>query len=192
MQDRTLNEQVVYTRIRAEMEKHLEAHGAPEEIHDFLARHWARLMTGIFQAKGNQDQDWFSGWDTVNALLWSLSPKAGREDAEKMLRMLPTLLARLQEGCLALGIPVAERDALFERLALMHAAVAREGLRYQAGQMQAVTHLARDDDRADKPADLAKLFPPEIRGSRNVVQSPRFLPSSSATRCVSRCMARRA
>jgi hypothetical protein len=160
MTEQRANEQVVYARIRAEMATHLQTHGAPDEIHDFLTRHWARLMTGIYMAKGNQDADWFAGWDTVNALLWSLAPKQGRDDAERMLRMLPTLLERLHEGCAALAIPDGERDALFERLAMMHAAVAREGLRYQAGLMRTMTHLSSGDDVADRSADLAELTPP--------------------------------
>lgn len=160
MTEQRANEQVVYARIRAEMATHLQTHGAPDEIHDFLTRHWARLMTGIYMAKGNQDADWFAGWDTVNALLWSLAPKQGRDDAERMLRMLPTLLERLHEGCAALAIPDRERDALFERLAMMHAAVAREGLRYQAGLMRVTTHLSAVGDAADRPANLADLVPP--------------------------------
>jgi hypothetical protein len=135
------SEQGVLARIRQEMEKHLRDTGAPEDVHDFLVRHWARLMTGIFLSKGNQDADWTAGWDAVNALLWSLSPKYGRQETEKMLRMLPTLLARLQEGCGALDIPRPERDVLFERLAMMHAAVAREGLKYQTDSQGLVTGM---------------------------------------------------
>lgn len=102
--------------------------GAPEEIHEFLVQHWSRLMTNIFMAKGNRDPDWQAGWDTMNALLWSLSPKHGRKETTLLLRTLPNLLARLQEGCMALGLPATERDAFFERLAVLHAAVARAGL----------------------------------------------------------------
>ncbi|MCU0933652.1 MAG: DUF1631 domain-containing protein [Thiobacillaceae bacterium] len=125
------SEQEVVGRIRLEMEKHLREQGAPEEVHDFLVRHWARLMAGVFMAKGNQHADWMAGWDTVNALLWSLAPKQGQQEAEHMLRMLPTILARLHEGCDALSVPRAERDQFFQHLAMMHAAVAREGLRFQ-------------------------------------------------------------
>jgi hypothetical protein len=134
-------EQDVLERIRLEMENHLRENAAPEDVHDFLVRHWARLMTGIYMAKGNQDADWVAGWDTVNALLWSLAPKHGRQETEKMLRMLPAILARLQEGCGALAMPRPERDVLFERLAMMHAAVAREGLRYQVDSRDIVTSM---------------------------------------------------
>lgn len=121
-------EQIVLSRVRAEMERHLRNSGAPVEVHEFLLRHWASLMTTIFMAKGNQDPDWQAGWDTVNALLWSLAPKQGRRETNQMLRLLPALLARLHEGCDALNLRRAERDRFFQLLSLLHAAVARQGL----------------------------------------------------------------
>ncbi|OYY95867.1 MAG: hypothetical protein B7Y41_00860 [Hydrogenophilales bacterium 28-61-23] len=151
------NEQSVLHRIQTEMDRHLLEHDAPEEILGFLLHHWARLLTGIYMAKGNQHADWLAGWDTVNALLWSLAPKTSRDETEKMLRMLPTLLARLQEGCAALSMPFVERDRLFERLAMMHAAVARAGLRCRNERETAITRLAE----AEEVVDLAVLTPPK-------------------------------
>lgn len=156
---RHANEQTVFHRIQAEMDGYLKEHDAPEEVHGFLRLNWVRLLTNIYVAKGNQHADWLAGWDTVNALLWSLAPKTSRRETEKMLHMLPTLLARLHEGCAALSMSVAERDALFERLAMMHAAVARAGLRCRSQPEKAVTHLAQVPD-PDERADLAVLNPP--------------------------------
>jgi len=151
------SEQDVLDRIRLEMEKHLRENGAPEDVHDFMIRHWARLMTGIFMAKGNQDPDWIAGWDTVNALLWSLAPKHGRQETEKMLRMLPAILARLQEGCGALAMSRLERDVLFERLAMMHAAVAREGLKHQVDSQGILTCMGSIAGPDGVETELAKL-----------------------------------
>ena len=159
MHDTAPTERDVLDRIRQEMEKHLLENQAPEDVHEFLVMHWSRLMTGIFMAKGNQDADWNAGWDTVNALLWSLSPKHGRQETEKMLRMLPTILARLQEGCAAMAMPAEERDVFFERLAMMHAAVARAGLKYKAGREPGVTRMGDLDD-AENRAGLAELRQP--------------------------------
>ncbi len=158
MRDTAPTERDVLDRIRLEMGKHLRENQAPEDVHDFLIQYWARLMTGIFMAKGNQDADWNAGWDTVNALLWSLSPKFGRLETEKMLRMLPTILARLHEGCAALSIPSPERDGFFERLAMMHAAVARAGLKYQDKKEECITKLGSMTED-ETHADLTKLLP---------------------------------
>jgi len=160
MPERKANEQTVLNRIQTEMNRHLLEHDAPEEIIGFLLQHWSRLLTGIFIAKGNQHADWLAGWDTVNALLWSLAPKSSRSETEIMLHMLPTLLARMHEGCLALSIPFPERDLLFARLAMMHAAVARAGLRCHDEPETAVTHLAAVPG-LESEADLAGLTPPK-------------------------------
>lgn len=167
MRESVPTERDVLDRIRKATEKYLHEHAAPEDVHYFLIHHWARLMTSIFMAKGNQDADWNSGWDTVNALLWSLSPKYGRMETEKMLRMLPSILARLQEGCVALAIPSLERDMFFERLAMMHAAVARAGLKYRVDQ--GVGGMM-DSANAGTQADIAKLAP--LAPSDNAITEP--------------------
>jgi hypothetical protein len=154
------NELSVLQRIQTEMDRHLLEHDAPEEVWDFLHRHWARLLTGIFVSKGNQHADWLAGWDTVNALLWSLAPKTSRSETERMLHMLPTLLERLHEGCAVLATPMPEQDALFERLAMMHAAVARAGLRCRDRAEAGITSLASRSE-SDAAADFAMLNPPK-------------------------------
>lgn len=159
MSEKVPDERAVLARIRTEMEQQLRTGGAPEEVHSFLVQHWARLMLGIYLAKGNQDPDWQAGWDTVSALLWSLSPKQGREDTAQMLRTLPTLLARLQEGCIALAMPLAERDALFKRLALLHAAVAREGLHSGPAGREPAAGMATAPDAGEGEGILASLAP---------------------------------
>lgn len=154
----TTPERIVLTRVRGEVERQLQDCGAPEEVHGFLTQHWARLMTDIFMAKGNRDPDWQAGWDTMNALLWSLAPKQGRKETTLMLRALPNLLARLQEGCAALGLPAPERDAFFVRLAMLHAAVARAGL--HEGEAPSDSSAKEAEERMDDiGVDLAELPP---------------------------------
>ncbi len=166
MIEKVPDERTVLARIRAEMEQQLLAGGAPEEVHSFLIQHWARLMLGIYLAKGNKDPDWQAGWETVSALLWSLSPKQGREDTVQLLRTLPALLARLQEGCVALVMPLAERDALFKRLALLHAAVVREGLHSVMPGGEPAAGISRAADAGDE--DLAALVPAALPASSDV------------------------
>lgn len=177
MPDAAIDEKTVLAKIRAELGQHLRDHGAPEEVGGFLTAHWARLMAAIYVAKGNRHADWLAGWDTVNALLWTLSPRTGRRETETMLRVLPTLLARLHEGCVALGLPAPERDALFGHLAQMHAAIAREGLKYPAEENK--TGLAGGLEGGQE-ADLADLKPQKLdAGSGDVRTSlPPLAPGS--------------
>lgn len=154
-----LSEQEVLARIRLEMDKHLREQRAPEEVRDFLLRYWARRMTAVFMAKGNRHADWMAGWDTVNLLLWSLAPKSSRAEAEQMLRMLPALLARLHEGCAAIDLPRAERDTFFQHLAMLHAAVAREGLKFGAEHAHSAAAGPNGQAPAGGGADAAQPMP---------------------------------
>lgn len=151
----------VLGKIQVEMDLQLTHSGAPEEIREFLTQEWTRLLASIYLAKGNQHADWKAGWETVNALLWSLAPKHGRDETGMLLRILPTLLARLHEGCAALGIELARRDALFERLAMLHAAIARDGLQYERVDDGPITHLREDECRTDPPG-LNGLIAPDL------------------------------
>lgn len=172
-------EAITFERIRQELRTHLEQADAPEEVRTFLVDHWARLMTGIFMAKGNQDPDWQAGWDTVNALLWTLSPKHGRAETMRMLSVLPTLLARLHEGCDALGFDAQARDRLFSELAMLHAAIAREGLQLRADEALPKLPAAMRPGNPPRTQDLGGLRP-KAQDSAERPSSPSAEPGPDA------------
>jgi hypothetical protein len=122
-----------------------------------LLNRWSYLLAGIYFSHGDQHPDWEAGWQTVNALLWSLVPKQDREETEQLLRLLPTLLERIQDGCEAMNLDDAERDALFTQLTMLHAAVARAGLQAQPDEEGPITHLGLDADLEMGDEELASL-----------------------------------
>jgi len=132
--------------------------------------------------KGNQDPDWQAGWDTMNALLWSLAPKHGRAETTLFLRSLPQLLARLQEGCAALGVSAVERDTFFERLAMLHAAVAREGLQAGSGNdTEGAGAQLGDAEGMEAAFNLSDLPSPKCDGrgaaSQDSIPSSEIVPN---------------
>lgn len=150
-------ERQVHEHIVGEIEDRLAKSGAPAEIRRFLLDRWSYLLAGIYFSHGDQHPDWEAGWHTVNALLWSLAPKRDQEETEQFLRLLPTLLGRLQDGCDAMNIEEAERDELFSQLAMLHAAVARAGLQAERDAEGPTTQLGRDADLVFSEDDLANL-----------------------------------
>lgn len=155
-------EATAYEHIRHELQTHLDKGGAPEEVRAFLLEQWARLMTGIFMAKGNADPDWHAGWETVNALLWTLAPKQSRADTLKMLRILPTLLARLHEGCAALNYDLAARDRLFSDLAMLHASIARESLHLAENEPLPVPPAPMPGEGGARDREISQLQPAPV------------------------------
>lgn len=164
----------VLNKIQDEMAQQLRMSGAPEEVHVFLMQDWSRLLVGIYLARGNQHGDWKAGWETVNALLWSLAPKQGIEETTTLLRMLPTLLSRLHAGCAALAMPLSERDALFERLAMLHAALAREGLQARPDKDGPITRLRAEDVTSPEESDLHDLSAPELPTTDQRIAQPKL------------------
>lgn len=136
----------IHQHIRREIERRLSRSGAPQEIRVFLLERWALLLHGIYTNHGDAHPDWEAGWHSVNALLWSMHPKQPGKETQQFLRLLPTLLSRLQEGCEAMGLPQEERDRLFSQLALMHAAVVRGGLQGDCDDDGPDTQFGLDDE----------------------------------------------
>lgn len=150
-------EHQVHEHIREEIEIRLTRTGAPREIRDFLLNRWSFLLAGIYFSHGDQHPDWEAGWQTINALLWSLVPKEDRTETEQFLRLLPTLLGRLQDGCEAMNLDAAECDALFSQLAMLHAAVARAGLQALPDEEGPITRLGGDADMEMGDEELASI-----------------------------------
>ena len=150
-------ERQVHDHICREIESRLERTGAPREIGDFLLNRWSYLLAGIYFSHGDQHPDWEAGWHTVNGLLWSLTPKRDQAETEQFLRLLPTLLGRVQDGCDAMNLAEAERDQVFSLLAMLHAAVARAGLQASRDADGPVTQLGRDADLVVSEDELAGL-----------------------------------
>ncbi len=146
-------EKTAYDHIRAQLMERVERSDVPEDVRVFVTDDWARLMTEIFLNKGNRHADWETGWETLNVLLWSLSPMQGRDETLHMLRLLPTLLPRLHEVCAALGYDLARRDRLFSTLVMLHAAVARAGLQTRAAGQESAGQTSPDADRTASTAD---------------------------------------
>lgn len=171
----------VYTRIRGEIRLRLLKTGAPDEVAFFLLDRWSRLLGDIYLSVGDGHPDWLAGWETVDALLWSLAPKKDRAETERLLRLLPTLMGRLQEGCEAMGMPRAEQDALFAQLAMLHAALARAGLGVGPDDAGPVTQLSRDADLAMGEAELADLAhqEAEIQSLIRVSEQPPAPPAGT-------------
>jgi hypothetical protein len=162
--------EAVLSSIRNDVLVLLERSQAPDEVRGFLLQRWTRLLAEISVSRGEAHSDWAAGWDTVHALLWSLAPKQGPEDALRLLQLLPLLVERLQDGCEALQMDAVERDGFFANLAMLHAAIVRGGLHPGAVPPPFAEHL---DAPGSAPMSAYTSTPPE--------PSPRALDDSASS-----------
>lgn len=105
----------------------------PAPIRAFLLGHWEHRMAQLHAEKGESSAEWQDAVNTVNELLWSLSPKSDKEERRKLIDLLPRLLRRLDSGIKALGLDKAVRDAFFSDLVKCHAVAVKAGFHGEQG-----------------------------------------------------------
>jgi hypothetical protein len=136
-------------------------HPVPIAIRDFLLNHWEKRLAELHVAKGESSPDWQESIDTVNDLLWSLTPKTDKDERRKLIELLPRLLKRLDSGIQALSLEKEVRDAFFSDLVKCHAVAVKAGFRGDqdesvAAALKAFTAV----DVMDIPVQVTPIFGP--------------------------------
>ena len=109
-----------WERAQRALETARSAASPPALIDDFLAEHWL----GVLQAGtlGDDDSAWQAAVQTMNDLIWSVAPKTRPDDRLKLISLLPSLLARLNQGLASVNTRAEQSNAFFDRLLPYHAA----------------------------------------------------------------------
>lgn len=91
--------------------------GLAPEVHAFLAAHWRLVMREAYREDGGEGAAWAAARGTVDDLLWSLRPKQGAEERQRLAALIPDLLGRIRAGFDRIGTPPEQRapflDACF-------------------------------------------------------------------------------
>jgi hypothetical protein len=137
-------------------------HPMPVAIRDFLLNHWEKRLAELHVAKGESSPDWQESVDTVNDLLWSLTPKTDKDERRKLIELLPRLLKRLDSGIQALSLEKEVRDAFFSDLVKCHAVAVKAGFRGDQDESVAAALSAFTAvDVTDIPVQEAPIFGPK-------------------------------
>ena len=134
----------------------------PVSIRDFLLNHWEKRLAELHVAKGEASPVWQECVDTVNDLLWSLSPKTDKDERRKLIELLPRLLKRLDAGIDSLKLEKAVRDAFFSDLVKCHAIAVKAGFRGEQGETDATLFTAfSSEDLGNIPTQAVPIFGPK-------------------------------
>lgn len=134
-------------------------HPIPTAIRDFLLSHWEKRLTELHVAKGESSPDWQESVDTVNDLLWSLTPKTDKDERRKLIELLPRLLKRLDSGIQALNLEKVVRDTFFSDLVKCHAIAVKAGFRGEQDESVATALTAFTAvDVTDIPVQETPIF----------------------------------
>lgn len=103
----------------------LETRGAAQEILDFARQHWVHVMEAACLDGGEAGSLWQDGQTTIADLLWSVQPMVNPDDRKLLVRMVPTLLKRINEGLDRIGRTADERSGFLDACFTLQTAALR-------------------------------------------------------------------
>ncbi len=108
-----------------EIERRLAGKAFPETISNFARSHWQQVLAKDYLADGEDGTQWKSDIASLDDLLWSIEPHASKQDRPRLLKLLPTLLGRLNAGLDRIGVSSATREPYFQTMVELHTNVMR-------------------------------------------------------------------
>jgi hypothetical protein len=118
-------QEVVKTRVDAELRARLAQRGVPALVAEFLDRHWRLVLTDTYVRSGGEGAPWVAALAALDDLLWSVQPKRGAAERNRLLMLLPDLLKRLRTAIEAVGCNDAW-DPFFGELIKLHVGALRK------------------------------------------------------------------
>lgn len=87
----------------------------PDPVDAFLSTHWVQYLVDCLDSHGVEGSPWRQALATLDALLWSLSPKEGAAQ-QRLAELRPRMTRRLRQGMDQIGVSMFEQEAFLETL----------------------------------------------------------------------------
>ncbi|MFN0315821.1 MAG: DUF1631 domain-containing protein [Burkholderiales bacterium] len=145
---------------QAEVKNRAEAGQMPQAVLKFLAEEWIKLLVMAHAKAGAESPAWKSAIETMDQLIWSVSPKPTSDERRKLGSLLPVLLKRVEKGMQIVGTQEEVRKKFLSKLMRCHTKVinsAGDALRKAARATAATaakTEPARTPASASPPSSL--------------------------------------
>ena len=121
----------------------------PDTVRLFLCQEWIKPLRLAFMQGGSESLAWLTAIGLMDDLIWSVRPKLTRESRQYMVKTLPGLLRRLQEGMISAEIAQSTRDQFMSQLVQCHASAVKAGF-------QSIAAAPPETEEAWKSAVLAR------------------------------------
>lgn len=95
----------------------------PAVIRDFLAKYWTQVLKFAYVKGGIDGHPWSLAIQTLNDLLWSLTPKKEAEERQRLVTMLPELLRRVNAYLDRVGVTAEDKVPFLDALVGIHSTV---------------------------------------------------------------------
>jgi hypothetical protein len=147
----------------------------PDTVRLFLCQEWIKPLRAAYQQGGSESPAWLEAVGLMDDLIWSVRPKLSRESRQYMVKTLPALLRRLQEGMAKAGIGQETRDQFMSQLVKCHAAAVKAGFNPPSEPQPAA-------EDAWKAAVLARQAMQKQEAEESAVVLPFVRPESAKDR----------
>lgn len=107
---------------------HLANPALPPAVRGFIDDMWSKVLHHAAVVGGDEGEQWRRAVALMDELVWSVLPKRGRDERQRLIQTLPTLLAGLRKGLDTVGTAQAARDTFFAALVKLHAAAVKAGM----------------------------------------------------------------
>jgi hypothetical protein len=93
----------------------------PRAVLRFLATEWMKLLIIAYAKGGRESRAWHSLVETMDILVWTLTPKQSADERHRLVAVLPGLLKRLATGMDIIGTTQSARERFNSVLMRCHA-----------------------------------------------------------------------
>jgi len=105
---------------RASVRDRLAGTEMPFEVRSFIETTWSEYLADLHRQHGEGSEPWNSALATLDDLLWSIVVKERAGQKARLTKMIPTLVARLRKGCIAIHVPAERARAFLDALYGLH------------------------------------------------------------------------
>lgn len=103
-----------------EVDRHFAGKMCLPMIKQFVRLHWQAVLAKDYLVDGEDGEQWKADVATLDELIWSVSPKEFAKDRAKFLKLLPTLLSRVNAGLDRIGLSMDARAPYFQLMEAAH------------------------------------------------------------------------
>ena len=108
----------------------------PPAAASFAYHAWRPVLAHDHRTEGKGGTLWLADLETLEDLLWTLTPRVSEAERLRLATLLPSLRYRMKQGFLRAGLPRGEADALMEQMRQIHAELERSPAAAAHGELR--------------------------------------------------------
>lgn len=109
--------------VAAEIDQRIAGRPLPEVVEKFIKEAWSNVLFITSLKFGTASPEWEQALTTLDNLIWSLQPPSRADDRQRLIDVMPELLAQLGSGLEAISYKPLEMSQLFQSLREIHLAL---------------------------------------------------------------------